>query len=325
MGQGKPKLIWQVRSAIRAKHYSYQTEKSYVQWIKKFIHFHKLRHPKEMREAEVGAFLNYLAVQCKVAPSTQNQALCALIFLYKHVLKNELGTVAGLLWAKPKLYLPVVLSTQEVQAIINALTGTPKLMIQIMYGAGLRKMECHNLRVKDIDLQRHQIIVRQGKGGKDRYVPLPKQCVEPLQAQIELSRQLYQQDKQLNVAGVYLPFALDNKFPNAGREFAWQWIFPSLRLSKDPRTAVVRRHHLHPSVVTKHLKTAVFQAGVYKKVTCHTFRHSFATHLLENRADIRTVQELLGHNDLTTTQIYTHVMGKNKLAIESPLDHLYAP
>lgn len=318
----KPKLLDQIRFAIRAKHYSYQTEKVYVRWAKKYIYFHKLKHPKDMSATQVGEFLSDLAVRYKVSPSTQNQALCAIIFMYKHVLKSELGEITNLMWAKKHIYLPVVLSQQEVLSIFHHLHGLPLLMIQIMYGAGLRKMECHRLRVKDIDFDRQQIIVRQGKGFKDRYVPLPQITAVSLEAQIEIVKNLFVQDRKLNVNGVELPYAMSRKNPNAGKSLGWQWIFPSLRLSKDPRSKIKRRHHVHPTVVTKHLKKAVDKSLIHKKISCHTFRHSFATHLLESNSDLRTVQELLGHNDVRTTQIYTHVLKRNSNGSLSPLDQL---
>jgi len=318
----KPKLLTQVRNAIRAKHYSYLTEKSYIQWIRRYIFFHDIRHPKDMGANEVGAFLSHLAVDRKVAPKTQNQALCALVFLYKHVLKKELGDVTNLMWAKKHVYLPVVLSQCEIIEVFGHIMGLPLLMCQLMYGAGLRKMECHRLRLKDIDFDRHQIIIRQGKGFKDRHVPLPNMTVQAIRTQIEVVKNLHQQDRELNLAGVELPYAIERKYPNAGTELGWQWLFPSLRLSQDPRTKITRRHHIHPTVVAKHLRKAVLESKIMKKVTCHTLRHSFATHLLEKNSDIRTVQELLGHNDVRTTQVYTHVMKRNATGAKSPLDSL---
>jgi len=321
----KPKLLDQVRLSLRAKHYSYQTEKVYVHWVRRYIYFHKLEHPKNMTAKDIGDFLSNLAVQHKVSPSTQNQALCALIYLYKHVLQIELGEITNLMWAKKNIYLPVVLSQNEILKIFEQMSGLPLLMVQLMYGAGLRKMECHRLRVKDIDFERQQIIVRQGKGFKDRYVPLPQVASGPLNAQLEIVKNLHAQDSNLNVNGVELPYAISKKAPKAGTSLSWQWIFPSLKLSNDPRTGIIRRHHVHPTVVSKHLKAAVCRAGIHKKVSCHTFRHSFATHLLEANSDLRTVQELLGHNDVRTTQIYTHVLKRNNNGSLSPLDQLVQP
>lgn len=318
----KPKLLTQLRDAIRSKHYAYQTEKVYIHWVKKYIYFHNLSHPKDMGAAEVGEFLSDLAVNHKVSPSTQNQALCSVIFLYKYVIGKELGEITNLMWAKKNIYLPVVLSQSEVLKIFEGMAGLPLLMVQLMYGAGLRKMECHRLRVKDIDFERQQIIIRQGKGNKDRYVPLPKLAEESLRSQIKVVFSLFEQDRKLNVSGVELPYAMSKKHPRAGELLAWQWIFPSLRLSKDPRSNIVRRHHVHPTVVTKHLKRAVEKSNIFKKISCHTFRHSFATHLLESNSDLRTVQELLGHNDVRTTQIYTHVLNRNASGSLSPLDRI---
>jgi integron integrase len=318
----KPKLLEQVRHSIRAKHYSYLTEKSYVHWIKKFIYFNNVKHPKDMGAEEVGRFLSYLAVKKSVAPKTQNQALCALVYLYKHVIQIELGEITNLMWAKKHVHLPVVLSKSEVFLILDNMVGLPLLMAQLMYGTGIRKMECHRLRIKDIDFERNQITIRQGKGFKDRQVPLPNLAVSAINAQIKIVENLWEQDRKLNVAGTELPYALERKYPNAGTELAWQWLFPSLKLSHDPRTRIERRHHVHPSVVAKHLRRAVTKAKLMKKVTCHTLRHSFATHLLEANSDLRTVQELLGHTDIRTTQIYTHVIKRNGSGTLSPLDIL---
>ncbi|WP_144394844.1 integron integrase [Pleionea sediminis] len=318
----KPKLLDQVRFTLRAKHYSYLTEKTYVHWIRRYIYFHNVKHPKEMGESEIGQFLTHLAVNKKVSPATQNQALCSLLFLYRHILKIDIDKITNLKWAKPTQYLPVVLSKNEVSNLFSCMYGVPLLMAQIMYGAGLRKMEVHQLRVKDIDFDRHQIIVRQGKGGKDRHVPLPKSCRETLTEQISLTKNLCQQDRALNIPGVQLPYAIEKKYPNAGKELSWQWVFPSLKISKDPQSNIRRRHHIHPSVVAKHLKAAAKHCGLGKKISCHTLRHSFATHLLETNSDLRTIQELLGHKDVSTTQIYTHVMQRNETGTSSPLDTL---
>ncbi|MEE4245857.1 MAG: integron integrase [Kangiellaceae bacterium] len=322
LSSNKPKLLEQVRRAIRAKHYSYQTEKSYLGWIRKYIHFHNLQHPKDMGKNEIGAFLTHLAANLHVSPSTQNQALCAILFLYRHVLDIEIGEITNLMWAKPTQYLPVVLSQQEVKKLLSVMSGAPLLMCQLMYGAGLRKMEVHQLRVKDLDFDRKQIIVRQGKGGKDRHVPLPISCEQSLRGQIGITEELAARDRALNLPGVQLPNAIERKYPNAGLDLAWQWIFPSLNISEDPRSGIKRRHHVHPTVVAKHLRKAVTLSRVGKRVTCHTFRHTFATHLLEANSDLRTVQELLGHKDVSTTQIYTHVLKRNSTGAESPLDRM---
>jgi integron integrase len=319
----KPRFMWLVRTKIRALHYSYQTEKTYVQWIKRFIHFYNLKHPKDMGAEEVTNFLSHLAVDRKVSPATQNQALCALVFLYKKVLETPLGENAvNAVRAKYHKNLPVVLSVPEVRKVLESIHGLPKLMAQIIYGTGLRKSEVHQLRVKDIDFDRNQITVRRGKGNKDRPLPLPESCKSELLAQIEFVKQLHLKDRRENINGVELPYAFERKSPRAGKSLAWQWVFPSLKISTDPRTLIVRRHHVHPSVFAKHVKSAVEKAGINKKVTAHVFRHSFATHLLESGADIRTVQELLGHNDVRTTQIYTHVLNRSPSGTLSPLDKL---
>ncbi|WP_196139637.1 integron integrase [Aliikangiella sp. G2MR2-5] len=319
----KPKFMWLVRERIRTMQYSYFTEKNYVFWIKRFIHFHKLRHPNDMSSDEVNQFLTHLAVDRKVAPSTQNQALCALVFLYKEVLKCPLGeNTINAVRSRLHRNLPVVLSPSEVKRLLNYLHGIPLLMAKLIYGTGLRKSEVHRLRVKDIDFERNQVIVKRGKGNKDRLLPLPEACREELQKQIEFVEQLHLKDRRENINGVEVPYALEIKEPNAGKSLVWQWVFPSFRISTDPRTLIIRRHHVHPSVFAKHVKKAVEKAGINKKVTAHVFRHSFATHLLESGADIRTVQELMGHSDVRTTQIYTHVLNRNPSGTLSPLDKL---
>ncbi len=315
--------MWLVRAKIRTMQYSYATEKTYVYWIKYFIHFHKLRHPKDMSSEEVNQFLTHLAVTKNVAPATQNQALCALVFLYKQVLEQPLGENSiNAVRARTHRNLPVVLSLTEVKRLLGVMNGLPKLIAQVIYGTGLRKSEVHRLRVKDIDFDRSQITVKRGKGNKDRPLPLPVACRDELQKQLEFVKQLHLKDRRENINGVELPYALERKEPNAGKTFAWQWVFPSLRISTDPRTLIIRRHHCHPTVFSKQVKAAVLKAGINKKVTAHVFRHSFATHLLESGADIRTVQELLGHTDVRTTQIYTHVLNRNSSGTLSPLDKL---
>lgn len=319
----KPRFMWLVREKIRTMQYSYFTEKNYVFWIKRFIHFHNLRHPKDMSSNEVNQFLSHLAVKRKVAPSTQNQALCALVFLYKEVLQCPLGeNTINAVRSKMHRNLPVVLSAAEVKRLLNEIHGLPQLMAKLIYGTGLRKSEVHRLRVKDIDFDRNQVIVKRGKGQKDRPLPLPEACREELEKQIEFVKQLHLKDRRENINGVEVPYALEKKEPNVGKSLSWQWVFPSLRVSTDPRTLIVRRHHVHPSVFAKHVKKAVEKAGINKKVTAHVFRHTFATHLLESGADIRTVQELLGHSDVRTTQIYTHVLNRNPIGTLSPLDKL---
>jgi len=324
MNQPKtPKLMWRVRSKIRAMHYSYQTEKTYVQWIKRFLHFHNLKHPTNMGEVEVNYFLTHLAVDKKVSPATQNQALCALVYLYKQVLDMPLGEKSiNAVRAKYHRNLPVVLSQSEVRILFGFLTGLPKLMAQVIYGTGLRKSEVHRLHVKDIDFDRNQVNVKRGKGGKDRPLPLPQTCKDELKSQVDFVHQLFLRDRADNINGVELPYAMERKYPNAGKSLGWQWVFPSLRISTDPRTLIQRRHHVHPSVFAKHVQKSVQKAKITKHVTAHVFRHSFATHLLESGADIRTVQELLGHVDVRTTQIYTHVINRNPSGTLSPLDKL---
>lgn len=318
----KPKLVQQVRIRIRTLQYALKTEEVYVQWIKRYIHFNKIQHPKDLGPSEVNNFLSYLAVERKVSPSTQNQALSALLFLYNKVLEQPLGDTINAVRAKSIERVPVVLSVNEILNLLGQFSGLPKLMASLCYGAGMRKMECHRLRVKDIDFDRMEITIRQGKGNKDRRVPLPISCVEELRIQFGFVKELHKKDQLEKQTGVQLPYAIDRKYPNAGTSLAWQWIFPSLRISTDPRTLIKRRHHVHPSVLTKHLKKALEKSGIQKHVTVHVLRHSFATHLLESGADLRTVQELLGHSDVKTTQIYTHVLNRNTSGSLSPLDRI---
>lgn len=317
-----PKLLDQVRNAIRSRHYSYRTEESYVGWIRRFIlHFDK-RHPREMGEREVSAFLSYLARSRRCSPSTQNQALAALLFLYKSVLKMELPHIQEVVRAKPKQHLPVVLTPEECAQVLGRLQGVEWLMGSLLYGAGLRLMECLRLRVKDLDFDRLQIMVLDGKGGKDRLTIMPKGLVDPLGARLAVVRELHARDRAAGVAGVALPNALERKYPNAGKEWGWQFVFAAENLSKDPRSGVVRRHHIIEDRLQRAIKVAVRQAGIAKPASCHTLRHSFATHLLEQRCDIRTIQELLGHSDVSTTMIYTHVANVGGRGVGSPLDVL---
>jgi len=316
------KLLDRVRGIIRCRHFSLQTERTYIYWIKRYIYFHKIRHPKEMGSKEINAFLSHLALKQKVSPSTQNIALNALVFLYKNVLNIPLDDKINAVRAKSREKMPVVLSTNEIGLLLNNLTGLPKVMASLCYGAGLRKMECHRLRVKDVDFDRKEITVRQGKGNKDRIVPLPVTTINALKCQLDFLKELHKKDELENIAGVELPYAIERKYPNAGKSLGWQWFFPSLQISKDPRSDIHRRHHVHPSVLAKHIRKAVRNSGIYKHITIHVLRHSFATHLLESGADIRTVQELLGHNDVKTTQIYTHVVNHSSKISLSPLDKL---
>ena len=320
MAKKSKKLLDQVRDAIRRKHYSIRTEESYVNWIRRFILFHDKRHPREMGAPEVEAYLTYLAVEKKVAASTQNQALSALKFLYRHVLHQPLeGPLAPETAKRPKR-LPTVLTREEVRRVLAHLQGTHLLMAQLLYGSGLRLMECMRLRVKDVDFSQQQILVRDGKGQKDRVTMLPATLVDVLQAHLVGVQQQHKADLELGYGCVYLPNALDRKYPNACTEWIWQYVFPASRLSVDPRTGVTRRHHAHESTLQKAVRRASQAAGIPKRVSPHTFRHSFATHLLENGYDIRTVQELLGHKDVKTTLIYTQVLNRGGLAVRSPLD-----
>ena len=319
----KPKLLDQVRQAIRLKRYSYRTEQSYVGWIKRFILFHDKRHPAEMGKAEVESFLTHLVIERNVAASTQNQALHALLFLYREVLDKPLPNVDAIRAKKPKR-LPVVLTQDEVKAVLKQLSGVPLLVVQILYGGGLRVSECLRLRVKDVDFGQKLLIIRDAKGNKDRTTTLPDGVVAPLRVHLVEVKTQHHSDLQNGFGRVDLPYALARKYPNANKEWCWQYIFPSHSLSKNPQADddILYRHHLHASSVQKAVKQAVGQAGLTKHVTPHTFRHSFATHLLEAGYDIRTIQELLGHNDVKTTMIYTHVANRGVLGVRSPLDEL---
>lgn len=318
----KPKLLDQVRQVIRRRHYSYRTEKAYVHWIKRYIFFHNKRHPVEMGEAEIARFLSSLASDRHVSASTQNQALNALLFLYREVLSKSIGYVDGVVRAKRPLHLPTVLSRDEVKAILSQLQGVEWLMAAILYGAGLRLMECCRLRVKDVDFSRNEITVRSGKGNKDRYTMLPLAAKEPLIKRLGIAKRQHDLDVEQGIGRVVLPNALDRKYPNAGKEWGWQWIFPATRYYVNEATGVKYKHHLHESVIQKAVKEAAGRAGLSKPATCHSFRHSFATHLLEDGYDIRTVQELLGHKDVSTTMIYTHVLNRGGRGVSSPADRL---
>jgi len=314
------RLLDQVRDAIRLKHYSIRTEQAYVNWIKRYIFFHNLEHPRDMGIPEIEAFLTHLAVDKNVAASTQNQAFAALLFLYREVLKIDLEGPIDSIRAKKPQRLPTVMTREEVMAVITAMSGTFQLIAKLLYGSGLRLIECLRLRVKDIDFAQHQIIVRDGKGMKDRVTMLPDTLVEPLREHLQRVRMLHQQDLAEGYGAVYLPAALERKYPHANREWIWQYVFPAAKRSKDPRSDVIRRHHLGTSAIQNAVRKAAKLAGINKHVTPHTFRHSFATHLLEAGYDIRTVQELLGHKNVKTTMIYTHVLNKGPLAVRSPLD-----
>ncbi len=315
-----PKLLDQVRGKIRLKHYSIRTEQAYVDWIKRFIlHFDK-RHPRELGAAEVEAFLTHLAVAGNVAAATQNQAKSALLFLYREVLETELPWLDNVERARTPKRLPVVLTREEVQGVLGRLTGTHWLIASLLYGAGLRIMEGLRLRVKDVEFSRREILVRDGKGFKDRVTMLPAALAAPLAEHLERVKALHGRDLAAGRGAVYLPYALERKYPGAARDWAWQYVFPSANLSADPRTGIERRHHLQDQAVQRAMRQAVRDAGVNKPATPHTLRHSFATHLLEGGYDIRTVQELLGHADVSTTMIYTHVLNKGGRGVTSPLD-----
>jgi integron integrase len=313
------KLLDQLRDALRTKHYSYRTEETYVDWARRYILFHDKRHPAEMGAPEIRAFLAYLATERKVSASTQNQALSAILFLYREVLGMEPELIL-LSSAKRPERLPTVLTRNEALDVIDRLEGTHRLMAQLLYGCGLRLMECVRLRLKDIDFDYKTVTVRDGKGEKDRVTPLPDAAAPDLRRQIERVRLLHEEDLAAGFGEVYLPYALAEKYPSAARELGWQYLFPSYKRSLDPRGDVERRHHLAPSALQRAVQGAARAAGILKRVTCHTLRHSFATHLLENGYDIRTVQELLGHKDVRTTMIYTHVLQRGGLAVRSPLD-----
>jgi integron integrase len=320
-----PRLLEQVHQAARRRFFSRRTEEAYVHWIKRFIYFSGRRHPLQLGEAEVTAFLNYLAAERKVAASTQNQALSALLFLYKEVLGRELEWLAGIERASGPVRLPTVLTRAEVERVLAQLQGTKWLIASLLYGSGLRVLECLRLRVKDVDLAYRQILVRDGKGQKDRVTMLPDKLVQPLRAHLERVRGLHARDLREGYGEVHLPHALARKYPRAGREWCWQYLFPSIARSRDPDDGVIRRHHLDESVPQRAVKEALRAAGVTKHASCHTLRHSFATHLLESGYDIRTVQELLGHSDVSTTMIYTHVLNKGGRGVKSPLDRFEQP
>lgn len=315
-----PKLLDQVRSRIRLKHYSIRTEKTYLAWIRRFILFNSKRHPKEMGKKEVEAFLTHLAVDRRVAASTQNQALNAVLFLYKEVLGIELPWMDDVVRVKRPARIPEVLSASEVARLLAQMDGVYRLMASLLYGSGLRLMEAVRLRVKDVDFDYRQIIVRDAKGAKDRVTPLPTTVIEALQAQLNFVASQHREDLAAGYGSVFLPGALAVKYPNAQAELAWQYVFPSSRLSVDPRSKATRRHHLSEKGLQQAVKGAVKRAGIRKKASCHTLRHSFATHLLERGNDIRTVQELLGHKSVQTTMIYTHVLKLGGRGVVSPLD-----
>lgn len=315
-----PRLMDQVREAIRVRHYSYRTELTYLQWIRRYIFFHGKRHPAEMGQSEVTAFLSHLATQRDVSASTQNQALAAILFLYRNVLEQELPWLDGVVRAKRPKHVPTVLTREEVRKLFTQLAGVHDLVARLMYGTGLRLMEVLRLRVADIDFQYGQIVVRSGKGAKDRITVLPQVLHPLLQIHLERARALHELDLVEGFGAVYLPYALSRKYPKAEREWIWQYVFPSGVRSVDPLSNVVRRHHLCEKNFQRAVKKSAIAAGLTKRVTTHTLRHCFATHLLEDGYDIRTVQELLGHSDVSTTMIYTHVLNRGGRGVRSPLD-----
>ena len=326
-GSDRPRvrLLDQVHEAIRRLHYSRRTDEAYVHWIKRFIYWSGKRHPATLGEAEVTGFLSHLATERNVAAATQNQALAALLFLYKQVLGQDLPWLDGMVRAKRPVRLPVVLSAGEAQSLLSQLKGTPWLMASLLYGSGLRLTECLRLRVKDVDFAYRQILVRDGKGQKDRVTMLPESLVQALHVQLGEAKRLHSIDLREGYGEVHLPYALARKYPRAGWEWAWQYVFPSTKRSVDPDDGVIRRHHLDDSMLARWIKEATRDAGITKPVSAHVLRHSFATHLLQSGYDIRTVQELLGHADVSTTMIYTHVLNKGGRGVRSPLDRAEQP
>ena len=318
--QLEPTLLERVRERIRYRHYSLRTERSYQEWVRRYIHFHGMRHPRELGAEHVTAFLSFLATNRQVAAATQNQALAALLFLYREVLGMDLPWMQGISRAKKARRLPVVLTRLEAHSILARMEGTNALMAKLLYGTGMRLMECLRLRVKDVDLPHHQLLVRQGKGSKDRITMLPVSLVDEITRHLRETRRVYEGDRAAGVAGVELPHAYAAKNPSAATSWAWHWVFPQNHLSVDPRSRVRRRHHVFDQTFSRALQRAARQARVLKPVSAHTLRHSFATHLMEAGYDIRTVQELLGHKDVSTTMIYTHVLNRGGRGVVSPLD-----
>ncbi len=328
--QPKKKILDEARDRLRVQHYSIRTERSYLDWMRRFILHHRFKNRDEMLvspEAKIEAFLTDLAVEGEVAPSTQNQAMNALLYLYRQVLGVSLDGHINAVRAEHRIRLPVVLTPEETQRVLSLLDGQPGLMARLLYGSGMRIMECVRLRVKDVDFGMKEITVRSGKGDKDRLVPLPDSLAPALRAQVERVRVMHEQDRAAGGGSVYLPYALERKFPNAAYEFIWQYLFPAQSLSKDPRSDALRRHHVNEDTLGKALRQAAHRSGISKRVTPHTLRHSFATHLLQRGTDIRTIQSLLGHNDVSTTMIYTHVLRQGGQGVRSPLDDLpsFAP
>jgi integron integrase len=315
-----PRLYDRIIEVLRVRHYSRGTEEAYLHWIRRYIEFHQRRHPRELVEADVNRFLTHLAVDGSVAASTQNQALCAILFLYEHVLAQPLDRIEGVVRANRPKRLPTVLTRDEARLILGAMSGTPRLIVLLLYGSGLRLLEALRLRVKDVDFARGELTIREGKGDKDRRTMLPRAAESGLRCQLEISRRFHEEDLVDGFGSVELPWAFARKSPSAACDFRWKYVFPAGNLSVDPRSGVRRRHHLHESTVSKSISAAVRSVNIRKRVTAHTFRHSFATHLLEAGYDIRTVQELLGHSDVRTTMIYTHVLNRGGRGVRSPAD-----
>jgi integron integrase len=319
-GQPSPRLYERTVQVFRAKHYSPRTEKAYLHWIGRYLRFFDMTHPRRLREQHVNTFLTDLAVEGNVAASTQNQALAALLFLYEHVLNEPLNRIEGVVRAQKPPRVPVVMSREEVSAVLSVTTGVPQLVCMLLYGCGLRLSEALNLRVKDLNFDRREVIVRDGKGAQDRVTMLPDSLRAPLQSHLRRVKTQHDADLAAGTGRVTLPGALSRKYPRADREWAWQWVFPARSHYVDRETGIRHRHHLHETAVQKAVRKAAHEAGIAKHATSHTFRHSFATHLLEGGYDIRTVQELLGHQDVRTTQIYTHVLNRGGYGVRSPLD-----
>lgn len=320
--RSKPKFLDQVRLALQSRHYSKSTVNTYCRWIKRFIVFHKMRHPKQMGQREINAFLTHLAVDKKVSASTQNQASSALLFLYRNVIKREIDALSDVVRARKPLRLPAVMTRDEVKAVLEQLEGDRRLVASLLYGSGLRLGECLSLRVQDIDLNRYEITVRNAKGAEDRMTMLPQSLRTPLQDHLRNVKAMHRRDLSAGWGKVELPNALARKYPNAAHDWRWQWVFPQRNRWKNPRSGEEGRHHMDASLVQKAVTHAVRRAGLTKRATCHTFRHSFATHLLADGYDIRTVQELLGHKDVRTTMVYTHVLNRGGKGVRSPVDSL---
>lgn len=319
---GRPRLLEQVRGALQSRHYSERTVDAYTQWIRRYILFHDKRHPEQMAEPEINAFLTHLAVEAKVSASTQNQALSALLFLYRHVLNREVGELEDIVRARRPRRLPTVLTQEEVRQVLDRLSGDKRLIVALLYGSGLRLIECLRLRVQDIDLNRHEILVRDGKGSQDRLTMLPTSLAKPLKEHLRRVHDIHRRDLGDGWGRVELPNAIGRKYVNAATDWRWQWVFPQANRWRNRQTGEQGRHHMDPSVVQKEVTQAVRTAGLTKRATCHTFRHSFATHLLADGYDIRTIQELLGHKDVRTTMIYTHVLNRGGKGVRSPIDYL---